>query len=218
MHVLCEAADPIPRGLPAVDARRKIARGDVLFHAGDRRTAVFAIRAGFLKLCAPVDDSEPHIVRFLMPGDAAGLEGFGRATYATTAIALEDTEVCEISIRRAQAMCDSYTHLAAQTRRLLALELAQSQAHGVALAHRSAPQRIAAFLVELGDRWAKRGYSSTSFRLPMERREIADYLGLTIETVSRVLGQFRDQGWATTVGREVTIHDRERLAGCPRQF
>lgn len=181
------------------------------------QSSLFAVRAGFLKLASPVEGAGEHVVRFLLPGDAAGLEGFGPRQHALTAVALDDCEVCEIPLRRAQVLADAFPDVAAHLRRLLANELAQANARCAELAHRSAPQRLAGFLVSLADRWAERGYSPQAFRLPMDRREIADYLGITIETVSRLLSDFRARGWVRVKGREVLLLDLDGLRACPRQ-
>ncbi|APV52051.1 hypothetical protein BWI17_21690 [Betaproteobacteria bacterium GR16-43] len=216
MAPLCEAAQPMSGSLSAVECRRRLERGQVLFAAGSRQDSMFAVRAGFLKTLAPAGGSE-HVVQFLMPGDVAGLEGFGPRMHAGSAVALEKSEVCEISLRRAQSLSDAFPHVAAHLRRLLGRQLASTQAHAAALAHLSAPQRLAAFLVDCARRWSERGFASDHFRLPMERREIADYLGLTIETVSRLLTEFRARGWISVAGREVRIHDAHALRLCPRQ-
>ncbi|QJR14250.1 helix-turn-helix domain-containing protein [Usitatibacter palustris] len=216
LHPLCEAADPVPYSLPAVDTRGRLEHGEALFEAGSPQGSIYAVRAGFLKVVTPVDEAGSRIVRFLMPGDAFGLEGFAARRHAGAAVALEDSEVCEITLRRAQVLADSFPPVAAHLRRLLAAEIADARMHAAVLAHRSAPQRLAGFLVDAARRWSDRGYSWREFRLPMERREIADYLGLTVETVSRVLSVFRERGWISVKGRHVSIHDLEGLASCPR--
>jgi CRP/FNR family transcriptional regulator len=218
LQPLCDAGGPAPRALPVVDCRHRLERGEVLFEAGTPQDSLFAVRAGFLKVAAPVGGSGEHVVRFLLPGDAAGLEGFGPRRHAFTAVALEDCEVCEIPLRRAQGLADASPEVAAHLRRLLACELAQAHARYAGLAHLSAQQRVAGFLLDLAERWAHRGYSPQAFRLPMERREIADHLGITIETVSRILSEFRARGWASVKGREVVLHDLDGLRACPRQL
>jgi len=214
---LCEAVDPVPRGLPAVECRVRLERGDALFEAGAPQSSLYAVRAGFLKLTADVEGSGPHIVRFLLPGDAAGLEGFGSRRHAFSAVALEQCEVCEVPLRRAQVLADSFPAVGAHVRGLVARELSQAERRCVVLAHRSAAQRLADFLLDLASRWSERGYSAQAFRLPMDRREIADHLGLTIETVSRLLTDFRERGWASVHGRQVVLHEMESLRACPRQ-
>jgi CRP/FNR family transcriptional regulator len=216
LQPLCDAGGTVPPALPVVDCRHRLERGEVLFEAGAPQDSLFAVRAGFLKLAAPVGGSGEHVVRFLLPGDAAGLEGFGPRRHALTAVALEDCEVCEIPLRRAQAIAAAIPGVAAHLRHLLARELAQAHTRSAGLAHLSAPQRLAAFLVDLASCWSERGYSANTFRLPMDRREIADYLGLTIESVSRILSDFRARGWASVSGRQVVLHDAAALRACPR--
>jgi len=215
LQPLCDVAQSVPRDVPAVDCRLRLSRGEVLFEEGSPQIALYAVRAGFLKSCASGHDGKLHILRFLLPGDAAGLEGFGARRHASRAVALDDCEVCEISLRRAQVLADSFARVAADLRSLLAVQLAQSQAHATALATLTAPQRLAAFLVELSRRWRERGYSAHAFRLPMDRREIGEHLGMTIETVSRILSDFKARGWVRVSGRAVEILDPEALRHCP---
>ncbi len=211
MQPLCEATGPIPCGTPAVDRRHRLQGGQPLFHAGAPQASLYAVRAGFLKATAPVGGSGEHIVRFLLPGDAAGLEGFGPRRHALTAIALEDSEVCEIPLRRARTLADSFPAVASHLRRLLAHELALAEARSAGIAHLPARLLVSSFLLDLATRWGERGYSATTFRLPMHRWEIADCLGLTVETVSRQLSEFRARRWATVTGRQVEIHDTAAL-------
>jgi len=215
MAPLCEAAEPQP-GLPAVSCRVRLERSERLFTAGEPQDAIYAVRAGFLKATVPVPGSGEHIVRFLLPGEVVGLEGIEAKRHATSAIALEACEVCEVPLRRAQFLSDAYPAVAVHLRRLLGNQLARTQSQLAALTHLSAPQRVAAFLLDVALRWEDRGYAGRAFRLPMERREIADGLGLTIETVSRLLADFRARGWVAVRGREVEILDAESLANCPR--
>jgi len=216
LRPLCHAPVPLPDAQPVVDCRRRLERGEVLFEAGTPQSSVFAVRAGFLKLAAPVEGSGEHVVRFLLPGDAAGLEGFGARLHAFTAVALDDCEVCEVPLQHVRRLADAFPNVAAHLRRLLAGELAEAHARFAGMAHLSAPKRLAGFLLDLAGRWAERGYASRAFRLPMDRREIADHLGITVETVSRVLTEFRAQGWVTVKGREVILHDPEALRAYPR--
>ncbi len=214
MNPLCHPDAPDAAGLPCVERRVRLAPGEVLFSAGDRQANVYAVHAGFLKDVAPGHGAGVHIVRFLLPGDAVGLDSLGGGVHTTEAVALGDCEVCEIPAWRAEILADSRKPVAAHLRGLLARELAESRAHSAALATLSAPQRVAAFLLETAGRWQERGYSPRDFRLPMSRREIAGHLSLTIETVSRILSDFRARGWVRTAGRAVEILDAEALRRC----
>jgi CRP/FNR family transcriptional regulator, anaerobic regulatory protein len=214
MQPIC---DPVgaPAGLPhAVEKKRKLSAGETLYEAGSPHYAVYAIHAGFLKSTVPGPMGERHIVRFLLPGDAAGLDGFRGGHHATDAVALDDCEICEIPVERAELLSRLCTPIAPHLCNLLATELAQSYAHAATLAKLSAHQRVASFFTELAQRWHERGYSPHAFRLPMRRRDLGEHLGLTLETVSRVLTEFRNRGWLAVRGREIEIHDAPALRNC----
>jgi CRP/FNR family transcriptional regulator len=195
MHPLCFPLSSAEGWLTAVQTRRRLARGERLFRSGAAQSSLFAVRAGFLKVCAPGPDGGRFIVRFLLPGDAAGLDAFGTGVHPTEAVALEDCQVCEIPRYRAEILAEGIPSLGAQLRKLIGGELARSQEHAALLTRHSAAERVARFLLDLSRRWHERGYSPSAFRLPMRRQEIGEHLGLTMETVSRILSDFQARGW-----------------------
>ncbi|HUJ01618.1 MAG TPA: helix-turn-helix domain-containing protein [Usitatibacter sp.] len=195
MHPLCFPLSAAEGWLNAVQTRRRLAKGERLYRAGLPQSALFAVRAGFLKACAPGADGGRFIVRFLLPGDAAGLDAFADGVHPTEAIALEDSQVCEIPRHRAEVLAEGIPSLGAQLRKLIGAELARSQEHSALLTRHAASERVARFLLDLSKRWEERGYSKSAFRLPMRRREIGEHLGLTMETVSRILSDFQVRGW-----------------------
>jgi CRP/FNR family transcriptional regulator len=195
MHPLCHPLSAAEGWLAAVQTRRRLARGEKLFRAGAAQSALYAVRAGFLKACAPSGDGGRFIVRFLLPGDAAGLDAFANGVHPTEAVALEDCQVCEIPRYRAEILAEGIPSLGAQLRKLIGGELARSQDHAALLTRHAASERVERFLLDLSRRWGERGYSRTAFRLPMRRQEIGEHLGLTMETVSRILSDFQAKGW-----------------------
>jgi CRP/FNR family transcriptional regulator len=201
-----------PPGAPApVEARRRLRPGEALFRAGDPNTSLFAVRAGFMKECVSQPGGGMHVVRFLMPGDVAGLDGCATGIHQSDAVALGDCEVCEIAERRAHTLADFNPRIGAHFRRLLAQELARSRQDAATIACLSAEQRVARFLLDLGRRWLERGYSGFAFQLPMTRREIGDHLGLKPETLSRALSAFQARGWIRLERRAVEMRDARAL-------
>ena len=208
-----------PRGRGAenpspVEARRRVSRGQVLFAEGTPQMSIFAVRAGFLKSVARCD-GKSHIVEFLLPGDVAGLDRCGPGLHASSAVALSDCELCEISTYRAEMLCDFNPRVGAHIRRLVAQQLAAAQQHALSLSCLTVDERLARFLLDLGRRWMERGYSGRAYVLPMTRRDIADHLGLTPETVSRVLGRFQERGWIRQQLRSIEILDEAILRAWP---
>ena len=210
MSPLCNSR-AVANGAPApVECRRRVAAGECLYGPGAPREAVYALRAGFAQIS--VDDGHgTHVVRFLLPGDAAGLDAFAGGEHASEARALEDCEVCVIPAYRAEVVGRYSETTCARLRGLLSAQLADSESHALMLAKLTAPQRVARFLLELSRRWSERGYSSTHFRLPMGRRAIGQHLALTTETVSRVLSDFQARGLVDLPWREVRILEIEKL-------
>lgn len=214
MHPLCHPLSAAEGWLAAVQTRRRLSRGEKLYRAGAAQAALYAVRAGFLKACAPSGDGGRFIVRFLLPGDAAGLDAFATGVHPTEAIALEDCVVCEIPRYRAEILAEGIPTLGAQLRKLIGRELARSQDHAALLTRHAASERVARFLLDLSHRWGERGYSRTSFRLPMRRREIGEHLGLTMETVSRILSDFQAHGWIALSRGSVEIRAGDMLRDC----
>jgi CRP/FNR family transcriptional regulator len=211
MNPLCHGSETAAGGAPPVERRRRVEAGDRLFAIGTPRSSVYALRAGFVKIVAPDAGSGQHIVRFLLPGDVAGLDAFAEGVHENEAVALQDCQVCEIPAHRVEALAQYNARLAQHLRKLLARELSDAQGQAVALSRFTAAQRVARFLLELSRRWGERGFSGVSFSLPMGRREIGDHLGLTMETVSRILSDFQAHGWVALPRRGIEIRDAEAL-------
>lgn len=210
MSPLCNSR-AVANGAPVpVECRKRVAAGERFYAAGSPRDTVFALRAGFAQIS--IDDGHgSHVVRFLLPGDAAGLDAFAGGSHLSEATALEDCEVCLIPAYKAEVLGRYSEATCSRLRALLSAQLADSETHAVMLARLTAPQRVARFLLELSQRWTERGFSSTHFRLPMGRRAIGQHLALTTETVSRVLSDFQAKGWLDLPWREVRILEPDKL-------
>jgi CRP/FNR family transcriptional regulator len=210
MSPLCKSR-AVANGAPSpVECRRRVATGERIYAAGSPRGAVFAIHAGIAQVA--IDDGHGnHVVRFLLPGDAAGLDAFAGGTHQNEAVALEDCEVCVVPAFSDELLGKYNDAARARLRTLLSASLAETELHAAMLARLAAPQRVARFLLELSRRWQERGFSAVSFRLPMGRRAIGQHLALTTETVSRVLSDFQARGWIELPWREVRIVEPDKL-------
>ena len=204
MNPLCHSR-AVASGSPSpVAFHWRVARGGKLYAVGSPRDRLYALRAGFLKVVVP-DADGCHIVRFLLPGDVAALDAFAGGVHVTEAIALEDCEVCVIPAERIDLLAACNSAVGKLELALLAGGLAEADCHGAAIARLTASQRVARFLLDLARRWGERGFSAKRFRLPMGRREIGDHLGLTMETVSRVLSDFRERDIIALPRNEIEI-------------
>lgn len=201
--------EPLPPTLTV--NRRRLRGGQTLYARGDAHTALFAVRAGFLKSCAPLPGGHSQVLGFHIMGDVLGLDALACGVHRSDAVALNDCEVCELSLAQAERLMESRAAIALHLRTLLSEQLATAGERMVALGTMTARQRVASCLLELALRWAGRGYSPNEFDLCMSRKDMGSYLGLTFETVSRMLSYFGAQGWIVVDGRKVRIRDRSAL-------
>lgn len=210
----------LPRGLaPAeleqldsiVRRTRPLRRGQHVFRIGDHMRALYAVRSGSVKAYVPVEDGEEQVLGFFLPGELLGLDAIEDSTHACSALALETTSLCELPFETLEHLCQNVSGLQRQMNRLAAREISRDHAMLLLLGKRSAEQRLAAFLLNLSERFAYRGFSPHAFNLRMSRRDIGNYLGLALETVSRLFARFQDEGLLTVDRRLVQINDLERL-------
>lgn len=207
---LCDASAAAGGAASPAECRRRVPAGSILYTAGSPRDTIYALRAGIAQVSIERNGAT-HVVRFLLPGDAAGLDAFAGGVHENEVASLEDCEVCVIPTHRVEITGKNHEATCALLRTLLARQLAGGEQHAAMLAQLDARQRVARFLLELSRRWAERGYSPAHFRLPMGRRAIGQHLALTTETVSRVLSDFHAHGWVGLPWREVRILQPDRL-------
>ena len=182
--------------------------GQRLFRSGDAFRALFAVRTGMVKTTLVDAEGREQVLGFYLPGELIGLDAIYPEHYPCDAIALEVTECCRFSFPAMSALAARQPRVQQHLFRMLSKELGSAT---LLAGDHSADERLAAFLVDLGDRYAARGLSGTQFRLSMARADIANYLRLAAETVSRVLGRFREQKLIAIDGRKVELLDPARL-------
>lgn len=190
-----------------VYVRRRIKRGETLFNAGDPFASIYSIRVGFFKTSVIDNDGREQVMGFFMGGELLGMDGVGSGRYNGTAIALEDSEVCVMPFALIE---DLGTHVRALQRNLhsvMAREIVRDHGVMMLLGSMCAEERLAAFLLNLSQRFTARGYSPSEFVLRMTREEIGSYLGLKLETVSRVFSKFQDAGLVTVQQKHIRITD-----------
>ncbi len=192
--------------------RTPMKKGETLFRQGAPFTSVYAVRSGSLKQASTEGSGDDQLTNFYLPSELVGLDGIDEKHYAGTVIALETTTVCEIPFDRLDALSEELPELRAQLYRSMSKEMRDDRRMMRLLSRKTADQRLATFFTSLSDRFRRRGYSPYSFRLSMSRADIGNYLGLAVETVSRILGRFQSQGLVAVSGREVHILDLASLA------
>lgn len=195
----------------AIKRGRPIQKGDFLFKQGEPFTAVYAIRTGAVKTYTIAPGGDEQITGFHLSSELVGLAGYSENTYPLTAKVLETTTVCELPLEKLESLCDELPGLRKQLMRTMGSEIRQDQQMILQLSKKTADERLAYFLIDLASRFERRGYSSKVFRLSMSRMDIGNYLGLAVETVSRVFTRFQKNGLIETEGKEVILLDRNAL-------
>jgi CRP/FNR family transcriptional regulator, anaerobic regulatory protein len=192
--------------------RRRVKRGDVLYHMGDYFESIYAVRSGFFKTRILLEDGRDHVTSFRMNGELLGFDGIASQTYNCDAIALEDSEVCIIPYRRLMVLASKVQSLGLELNRMLSREIVREQQIMALLGTMLADERVVAFLLNLSTRYQERHYSATCFVLRMTREEIGSYLGLKLETVSRVLGRLQAAKLIQVEhSKQITLLDIDKL-------
>ncbi len=187
--------------------RRRLQSGENLYRSGDSLKSFYAVRSGCFKSLIADAEGREQVSGFFMGGDVLGTDGLATGRYASSAIALEDSTVDVVHCTTVERAAREHPVL---QRRLLALVASETlKANGtlMLLGSLRARERLAAFLLNLSQRLRQNGESASELRLRMTRDEIGSYLGLQIETVSRLFSAFRAQGLIDVHKKEVSIRD-----------
>lgn len=215
LHELC-----LPRGLNKQDLEqlehvvkrtRPLQAGDYLFRAGDHFEHIYALRSGSIKLVFIDEQGEEQILGFYFPGEILGLDAIDKMQHVCSAVALETSSYCAFPFASLKEICQSVPALQNQIFSLMSRELTQENELLLTIGKKNAEVRLATFLVTLSSRFQRLGYSAMEFRLSMSRQEIANYLGLTIETVSRIMSRFQAEGLIHISRKEVAIKNMDVL-------
>ncbi|MBS98608.1 MAG: fumarate/nitrate reduction transcriptional regulator Fnr [Oceanospirillaceae bacterium] len=188
-----------------IEKSRPLKKGEHLFNQGEAFTSVYAIRAGTIKSYTLTNEGEEQITGFYFPGELVGMSGVDGITYPVSAKVLETTTVCEIPFERLDDLAGQMPELRRQMLRTMSKELRDDQQMMMLLSKKNAEQRVATFLIKLSTRFRARGYSATHFRLSMSRNEIGNYLGLAVETVSRIFTRFQAMSLIRVDGKEIEL-------------
>ena len=185
--------------------RRRVKRGDFLYRSGDHFHALYTFRTGFFKSYVTAEDGRTHVTGFQMPGEILGLDGIEDERHSQDVVALEDSEVCVIPYAQLTELAVKVPELQRHLHRMMSREIVRDHGLMLLLGTMRADARVAAFLLNLSERFAARGYSSREFNLRMTREEIGSYLGLKLETVSRVLSRFQERGLIAAQNRSIRL-------------
>lgn len=194
-----------------VRRRRPVERGECLFRAGDAMHAVYVARDGAFKTVTISEEGEEQVVGFHLAGELIGLDALGAGRHRCDAVALTTANVCEVPFDQLSAVASQVPGLQQQLLKVIGQSVGRDQDHVGMLVRRQAGERIALFLHGLSERFRNIGQSPARFKLPMSREDIARFLGLALETVSRGFSKLQDDGVIEVVGRQVQILDDVEL-------
>lgn len=190
---------------------RPLQKGDYLYRANDPFDSVYAIRSGAVKALTLSDHGEEQVTGFYLPGEVVGMDGIADNRYTNSVIALETASVCEIPFHRMEELSLQIPNLQRHFFQLMSREITQDQQVITLLSKSSAEERIAALLLSISSRNGRRQLSANAFRLPMSRTDIGNYLGLTIETVSRIFTRLQKQDVISVDKKEILIKNMDQL-------
>ena len=188
-----------------------LSRGDHLFHQGDTLKDLYVVHSGAVKSYFAKRQGAAHIVKFHLPGDMVGLDALADGCHTISAQALETTSVCRVSVPPAAEANQAAANLHWRLLKLASQEMVNEHKRAVLLSQHDASERLALFLLQLSQRYRHRGLSACDFNLSMSRRDIASFLALTVETVSRMFTHFHSKGLISVDHRRIHLVSLEGL-------
>jgi CRP/FNR family transcriptional regulator len=191
--------------------RRRLEPGQYLYRAGQPFQALYLIQVGSVKTCELAEDGREQVTGFRMAGELLGVESIGMSTHSSDVIALESTEVWELPYPPVLTACMRIPELHRRLTHAMAEEIRRDRTWMLALGTLAAEQRVAAFLLDVAARYEAMGFSGKHFILRMSRADMASYLALKHETVSRALSHLADTNCISVQRREMRIIDRDGM-------
>jgi CRP/FNR family transcriptional regulator len=190
---------------------KRLKRGEYLYNAGDPLQCLYPIRTGSFKTCAVTDQGREQVMGFYLRGEVLGLDSIGRPQHASTAVAIEDSEVCVVPFAHLEGLCLQNLALQRQFQKSMAREMAMAQNMVLVLGTMVAEERVAYFVLNLAARYEALGYSLSGTELRMSREEIGNFLGLKLETISRALSSLQHKGLIEVERKRIRILDIDNL-------
>lgn len=205
------ASEDVERLESVVKRSRPLHRGEHIFQGGERFQSLFVVKTGSVKTYTPSPEGGEQVLGFHLPGELIGLDAIDQDFHSCSARVLETSAICEVPFKRLEELAATLPSLQHQLYRLLSKEIVEESELLMLLGKRNAEERLAAFLVSLSQRLGKRGLSTTDFHLSMSRHEIGNYLGLAVETVSRLFTRFQDERLLDVDRKHVQVRNMPRL-------
>jgi len=194
-----------------VERNRPFKKGDHLYRQSDEFKSVYAVRSGSFKSYFLSDSGQGRVTGFYLPGEIIGMDGIASHKYANSTSALEYSSICEIPFSQLEKLSLELPSLQHHFFAIMGNEIAKDQQVHTLLSSYSAEERTASFLLGLSSRYARVSLSPTRFLLSMTRGDIGEYLGLTVETVSRIFTSLQKKGLISVNNREIELLNIENL-------
>jgi CRP/FNR family transcriptional regulator, anaerobic regulatory protein len=194
-----------------VKNKRPLQTDERLYWQGHACESLYAIKTGSFRSFITNSVGLEQTMGFYLPGELMGLDSLQHGRFTCSTVALETASVCELPLSHLNELCAKIPSLQTQLMRILGKEIVSDHDKIILLGHRTAKERMATFILMLSHRYTALGFSSTQFNLSMRRQDIANFLGLTIETVSRQLTFLSQQGVITVKQRGIQILNLDLL-------
>ena len=188
----------------------RIEKGERVFEAGEDFSGLYAVKSGSFKSVLATSEGEEQIVGFHLPGELIGFDGY-EAVHTVTISALETSTVCKVPTDNLDFLVSEFKGVASHVHSMVANDVKAHNSVLLLIAQKTAEDRIVCFLKNMGDRFKKRGYSGSHFTLSMPRGDIANFLGMAPETVSRLFSRLAEEGVVEFDRRNVHVIDQAEM-------
>lgn len=223
IHIGCQNCHLLPFCQPSENSRlemqvfsqisiriHKYERGEHLYLVNNKFKTVFVIRSGSVKTFNYAPDGEEQVTGFHLTGKILGLDAIATGQHTQSAVSLETSSICEIPFAKLEEISAHTPQVQHLLFHVMSQEIRDDHYHLTLLSRMPAAARLAGFLLQLSQHFQRRGYSATNFNLSLSRHDIANLLGLAVETVSRLFTQFQDEGLLTVDRKHIVLNN---LAG-----
>jgi CRP/FNR family transcriptional regulator len=222
LNALCLPAaleeDEVGKLEAIVRRARPLQRNQRIYEIGEVFTSIYTVRSGAIKAFSIDENGEEQVIGFYLPGEIFGLDAIFADQHVSSAKALETSAICELPFDQITALSAELPNLQTHMYKVMSGEIQADQQLQLLLSKKTAEERIGTFLMNLSARYSQRRLSPNSFRLPMARTDIGNYLGLAVETVSRVFTRMQNNNILKVDGKEVSIIDQHRLCEIAHNF
>lgn len=195
----------------SIDKTLKIKKKEMIFSANEDMAGIYAVKSGAVKTSIANADGQEQVLEFHLPGDMLGFDAFNTGKHCCNAVALEDTFLCKIPTDAFEDLCDRLPGIRSEMLHQVGKEITHNQRLVLSLGQQQTDERLAAFIIQMSLHYQSRGFSKKEFMLPMPRQDLSNYLGMAVETLSRIISRMTNSGIIKIDRRMVVILDHDKL-------